>query len=173
MPYRRNSYVSKNIYISLSMSRKLSFRVYLSQQGHRFESAPLACRTVLIRLRCFSFQGGTFLLKVDVSNIDLLTRGDDRTFCCCCCGDKLTLGTSGKSSSLCLAESNTFRFLVATFWQTFLCRSSDSTLNVRKQIGQGSKISCAGGSSSTLTTAATLGGGRVLGVSTALHDKSK
>ena len=152
------------------------FNIYLSQQGQRLESAPLAWRTDLIKLRCFSFHGGTFLL-MDESSRDLLTRrGEDGTFGCCWGDDRLTLGTSGRSSSLCLAESNTLRFLVATFWQTFLWRSRDSTLKVLKHIGQGSKISCTGGSSSTaLTTAAVLGGGGggrvVLGVSTTVFEE--
>lgn len=173
MPYRRNSWThEKTTFIcqchqDQKYHRKYS--IYLSQQGQRLESAPLAWRTVLIKLRCFSFHGGTFLFE---SRRDLLTRrGDDGTFGCCWGDDRLTLGTSGRSSSLCLAESNTLRFLVATFWQTFLCLSRDSTLKVLKHIGQGSRISCAGGSSSTALTTAVLGGGGgrvvVLGVSTA------
>ena len=71
------------------------------------------------------------------------------------------MGTSGRSSSLCLAESKTFLFLVPTFWQTFLCLSSDSTLNVLKQMGHGSKICSTGGSSSSLMTG---GGGAGAGV---------
>lgn len=132
----------------------LKFTVYLSQQGQRLFSTPLASRTVRIRLRCFSFQVGT-LLNVGWSK-DFLTRGDDGTFCW---GDSgLTLGTSGRSSSLCLAESNTLRFLVPTFWQTFLCLSSDSTLNVLKHIGQGSRI-CSSTSLTTSGSAARTGAG--------------
>lgn len=135
--------------------------IYLSQQGQRFESAPRASLTVLIRLKCFSFHEGTLLLLLlDWASRDLrLTRGDEGTFSC---GERLTtLGTSGRSSSLCLAESKTLRFLVPTFWQTFLCLSSDSTLNVLKQIGQGSRIICStgDGSSSSLTGAGAGAGG--------------
>lgn len=59
------------------------------------------------------------------------------------------LGTSGRSCTLCLNESKTFRFLVATTWQMLLCRSNDSTLNVLKQMWHGSRICGSAGSSSS------------------------
>ena len=62
----------------------------------------------------------------------------------------MATATSGRSSHRCFDESNTLRFLVATFWQTFRCLSNDSGLKVRKQIGQGRRISGPCGSSSTV-----------------------
>ena len=62
----------------------------------------------------------------------------------------MATATSGRSSHRCFDESNTLRFLDATFWQTFRCLSNDSGLKVRKQIGQGRRINGPCGSSSTV-----------------------
>lgn len=71
-------------------------------------SEAFASRTVRMRLRWFSFHEGCFLTGEVLGLFrtgDMGVRGGPTT-------------TSGRSSSLCLAESNTFLFLVAIFSQT-------------------------------------------------------